>query len=45
MFLPDWLSRQIPVISTTVLLVGLALHLRALLGRAARRQGAVRDIR
>jgi hypothetical protein len=45
MFLPDWLGRQIPVISTTVLLLGVALHLRALFGRAARRQGAVRDIR
>jgi len=33
------------VISSTVLVLGVALHLRALLGRAARRQDAVRDIR
>lgn len=30
MFLPDWASRRIPVVSTTALLVGAVLNVRAL---------------
>jgi hypothetical protein len=44
MFLPEWASRRIPVVSTTALLVGALLNLRVLLkgeqlfGRLARRR-------
>lgn len=33
LFLPDWASRRIPVVSTGAVLVGIALNLRALLAR------------
>ena len=33
MFLPDWASRRIPVVSTSALLLGIVLNLRALLRR------------
>ena len=40
-FLPDWLSRRIPLVSGSVLVLGLVLHLRAWL---ARRGSAVAPI-
>jgi hypothetical protein len=33
MFLPDWASRRIPIVSVTALIIGLALNLRAMLNR------------
>jgi hypothetical protein len=36
LFLPDWASRRIPVVSSSAVLLGIALNLR---GRVARRNG------
>ncbi len=32
-FMPDWFARRIPVVSTAVLMLGMALHVRAILMR------------
>jgi hypothetical protein len=36
MFLPDWASRRIPIVSVTALLIGMGLNLRAMLNRRLR---------
>ena len=36
MFLPDWPSRHIPIVSVTALLIGLALNMRVMLNRRLR---------
>ena len=36
-FLPDWASRRIPLVSVSALLIGLALNLNALRSRRAKR--------
>ena len=40
-FLPDWLARRIPLIGSSALLLGLALHAWAWLGRRPARPGLI----